>query len=84
MKPRSRTRCGTSSRTSRRRSRTSDEPWRDDEHPPFGESPADEAAGEGAGFREADDDSFEAGEEERHPLLQTAMDLLVRFGFAFS
>ena len=49
-----------------------DEPWRDDEHPPFAESLADE----GPGFGEADDDSFEAEAEERHPLLQEAMDLL--------
>ncbi len=42
-----------------------DEPWRDDEHPPFAGSLADE----GAGFGEADDDPFEAEEEERHPLL---------------
>ena len=61
----------------------SDEPWRDDEHPPFGESLADEAAGEGAGFRKAGDDPFEAEEEERHPLLQKAMDLLVRFDSVF-
>jgi hypothetical protein len=60
-----------------------DEPWRDDEHPPFGESLANEAAGEGAGFREADHDSFEAEEEERHPLLQKAMDLLERFDSLF-
>ena len=60
-----------------------EEPWSDDEQPPFGESLADEAAGEGAGFREADDDPFEAEEEERHPLLQQAMDLLVRLDTLF-
>ena len=36
-----------------------------------------------SGFREADDDPFEAEEEERHPLLQRAMDLLVRFDSLF-
>src|SRR5262249_25255217 len=35
-----------------------EEPWRDDEPPQFSESLADDAAREGAGFREADDDSF--------------------------
>jgi hypothetical protein len=56
-----------------------DEAWRDDEPPPVGESLADEAAS----FREADDDSPEASDEERHPLLQKAMNLLVRFEFLF-
>jgi hypothetical protein len=59
------------------------EPWRGDEPPPFGESGADEAVGQGAGFREAEDDPFEAEEEQRHPLLQKAMDLLVRFDSLF-
>jgi hypothetical protein len=48
------------------------------EHPPFDESHADEAARKGIGIREGDDDSFKADEEERHPLLQKAMDLLAR------
>jgi hypothetical protein len=52
-------------------------PWRSEDHPPFGESGGDDPAGEGAGFRETDDDSFAAEEETRHPLLQRAMDLLV-------
>jgi len=60
-----------------------DEPWRDDKHPPFGESLAIEAAGEGAGFREADDDPFEAEEEEPHPLLQKSMELLERLDSLF-
>jgi hypothetical protein len=60
-----------------------EEPWPDDEHAPYGESLADEAAGKGAGFREADDDRFEAEEEERHPLLQQAMDLLERLDMLF-
>jgi hypothetical protein len=55
-----------------------DEPWRDDELPPFAESLADEVPGEGAGSRAAGDDLFAAEEEECHPLLQTAMDLLER------
>jgi hypothetical protein len=61
----------------------SDEPWRDDEPPPFGESFADEAARQGAGFPVADGDESEAKEEERHPLLQRAMDLLVRLDTLF-
>ena len=44
----------------------SDEPWTDDEHPPFGESLEDEAAAEGAGFREANDNQFDA-EDTRTP-----------------
>jgi len=64
-------------------SERSEEPWTDDEHAPFGESLEDEAAGEGAGFREADDNRFEAEEEERHPLLQQAMDLLERLDTLF-
>ena len=60
-----------------------DETWRDDEHPPVGESLAHETVGEAAGFREADDDSFEAEEHVRHPLLQKAMDLLERFDSLF-
>src|SRR5262249_11428211 len=51
--------------------------------PPFGESFADEAASEGAGFLEAGSDGFAAEEEERHPLLQRAMDLLVRLDTLF-
>ena len=54
----------------------SGEPWCDDEDAPLGESLADEAASEGAGFRETGDDQFETEEEDRHPLLQQAMDLI--------
>jgi hypothetical protein len=57
--------------------------WRDDEHPPFAESLADEAAGEGAGLPEAVDDSFKADEGEHHPLLQQAMNLLERLDSLF-
>jgi hypothetical protein len=53
----------------------SDEPWRGDEPLPFGES--------FAGKEEKDGDRFEAEEEERHPLLQSAMDLLVRLDLLF-
>ena len=49
-----------------------DEPWRDDGPPPFSESLVDE----NASFGEAADDSIAADVEERHPLLQRAMDLL--------
>ncbi len=56
----------------------SDEPRRDDEQAAFGEVLEDAAAGECAGYREADDDPFQAGEEERHPLLQQTMDLIKR------
>jgi hypothetical protein len=52
-----------------------DEPWRGDEPSPFGES----VAGEGG----KDGDWFEDQEEERHPLLQRAMDLLVRLDSLF-
>jgi hypothetical protein len=61
----------------------SEEPATDEQHAPFGESLEYEAEGEGAGFREADHDQFEAEEEERHPLLQQAMDLLVRLDTLF-
>jgi hypothetical protein len=49
-----------------------DEPWRGDEHPPFGESLADEAAG----FGETDGDPFETEGEQIHPLLQQAIELI--------
>ena len=62
---------------------TSDEPWRDDEHATFGESLEDEALGDGDGYSESDDERFDAEEKERHPLLQRAMDLVVRFGTVF-
>jgi hypothetical protein len=61
----------------------SDEPWCDDEPPPFTGSLADEAAGQDAGFPGADDTSFEAVEEECHPLLRRATDLLVRLDSVF-
>jgi hypothetical protein len=48
----------------------SGEPWHDEGHPPVGESLAD-------------DDSFRTEEEPRHPLLQQAMDLIVRFDSLF-
>ncbi len=60
-----------------------DEPSREDAHPPLGESLADEAAEERAGFQKADDDLFEAGEVKRHPLLQRATDLLARLDSVF-
>jgi hypothetical protein len=53
------------------------EPWHDDEHPPIVESLADEPAG----FGEADDDPLEV--EQRHLLLQKAMDLLERLDSFF-
>jgi hypothetical protein len=56
----------------------SEGPWTGGEHAPFGESLEDEAEGEGAGFRDADDDRFEAEDDERHPLMQQAMALLER------
>ena len=62
---------------------SSDEPWRGDEHATFGESLEDEALGEGDGYSESDDERFDAEEKERHPLLQRAMDLVVRFGTVF-
>jgi hypothetical protein len=43
----------------------------------------DESVKEGAGFHEAGDHRFEIDEAERHPLLQQAMDLLVRFDTLF-
>jgi hypothetical protein len=61
---------------------------RPSEHPPIGlegndESFEDESVKEGAGFHEAGGHRFEIDEEERHPLLQQAMDLLVRFDTLF-
>jgi hypothetical protein len=52
------------------------EPWCDDEHARLGGSLQDETAGEGASLREAGGDRFDSEEEERHPLLRQAMDLL--------
>jgi hypothetical protein len=43
----------------------------------------DESVEEGAGFQDAADDQFEIEEAERHPLLQQAMDLFVRFDTLF-
>lgn len=85
MKQRSRKRCGTSSPTSPADGETApfDEPWHDQKNPSFDEPLADEAAEDGRVFREADHDSFEADDEDRHPLLQKAMDLLVRFDSVF-
>jgi hypothetical protein len=60
-----------------------EEPWTDDQHAPFGESLEDEAEGEAAGFRETNDNQFDADIEERHPLLQRAMDLLERLDTLF-
>ena len=84
MKQRSGMRCGTSSRTS---------PTRKPNDPTSRGATTstrrsvnrsqDEAAGEIAGFGEADDDPFAAEANERHPLLQQAMDLLVRFDTLF-
>ena len=76
-------RSGTSSRsTPTRKPNDSTSRGATTKHPPFDESPADEAAGR-AMFEEADDDPFEAEEEERHPLLQQAMDLLMRLDSLF-
>ncbi len=61
----------------------SDQPWRGDEHPPFSESIAEEAAEEDAPFREADDDPLGAAEDQRHPLLQKALDLFARLDTFF-
>jgi len=61
----------------------SDEPWRHDEHASFGQALEDETAGRGGGLQGADDDPFEAEEEERHPLLQQAMDLWKRLDTLF-
>jgi hypothetical protein len=60
----------------------SEEPWTDDEHAPFGKPLEEEVEREGASFREADD-GFDAEIEERHPLLQKAMDLLERLHTLF-
>jgi hypothetical protein len=61
-----------------------DEPWRDDEHSLFGQSAEDLPAGEDAGLPEAGDEGgFTADEDERHPLLQQAMDLFVRLDTIF-
>jgi hypothetical protein len=61
----------------------SDEPWRDDKDASFGEALAEEAAQDVTGFREAGDDPFEAHIEERDPLLQKAIDLLLRLDTLF-
>jgi hypothetical protein len=62
-----------------------DEPWRDDEHLSFDESLADKDADEDAGLTEAEDEPFETREsaKERHPLLQKAIDLLLRIDSVF-
>jgi hypothetical protein len=39
--------------------------------------------GEGTDFRDGGEDCFESAEQERHPLLQHATDLLLRFGAHF-
>jgi hypothetical protein len=57
-------------------SERSGDSWCDDEDAPLGESLGDEVAAEGAGFKETGDDWFETEAEERHPLLQQAMDLI--------
>jgi hypothetical protein len=58
-------------------------PWIDDEPAPFDESLEGDLLGEGAVFPAVDDDPFEAEEEERHPLLQRATDLLIRMDAIF-
>ena len=84
MKPQFGTRCGTSSRASRTRepndptSRGATTSTRQ-----FGESPDYESVVEDAGFPEAGDDRFEAEPQERHPLLQKSMDLLLRLHTLF-
>ena len=60
-----------------------DEPWSDVEDPPFDEWPADEAAGQGDEFEEADDDPLQLEDDERHPLQQKAMDFLMRLDSLF-
>jgi hypothetical protein len=61
----------------------SGEPWREVDNALVDESFEDESAEEGASFHEAGDHRFEIEEQERHPLLQQAMDLLARFDTLF-
>jgi hypothetical protein len=51
--------------------------------PPLDESRGDEPAGETPSLCQSDDHAFRFDEKERHPLLQKAMDLLVRFDAHF-
>ena len=84
LKQRSATHCGRSSRTaSMRKPNNPESRGATTSLAPFGESFDDADAAEGAGFRDARDDWFESEEQERHPLLQQAMDLLVRFDTLF-
>jgi hypothetical protein len=62
----------------------SEEPWHDDEDAPYGESPDDAIAGEGAGFPDTHDEGFDSEQEERHPLLQKAFELHLRLDALFS
>jgi hypothetical protein len=61
----------------------SDERWSGDADVSCLEALDDEPVGEAARVREADDDPFGSEENERHPLLQKAMDLLVRLDTFF-
>lgn len=55
-----------------------DESWRDDEDVSLSKALGEDAAEIATGLRGADDDPFETQKRERHPLLQKAMDLLLR------
>ncbi len=60
-----------------------DAPWRDEEHAAFGESPEEIDADDDSTFQDSEDDPSDIGQKERHPLLQEAMDLLVRLDKVF-
>jgi hypothetical protein len=55
-----------------------EDPWCDNEREGFGGSLGGEAADDTDAFREADGEGFNAEDDKRHPLLQQAMDLMVR------
>ena len=84
MNPRSGKRCGTSSRTPRRGNRTIRRAVARRRATRRSVNRSRTRLRGDAGFREADDDRFDTEEEERHPLLQRAMDLLVRLRYALS
>ena len=60
-----------------------DEPWHDDVDSRFADSSADSTTREDAGIWQEDEEPFEVEEEPRHPLLQRAMDLLLRLDSIF-
>jgi hypothetical protein len=62
----------------------SQEPWHDEEGAPFGDSPGDEITAECTGFPDTQDEGFDSEQEERHPLLQKAFELLRRLDALFS